>query len=177
MNDDKEVKIDEVSIETPDVTPEPESANGTDTSKLDELTGQLSDLNDKYLRLAAELENTRRRSALDAESRARNRATGIIEKILPVMDAIDAALKHNPDDAGIQSMSMAMESAFNQIGISRIKSIGEKLNPQLHNAIQLIDAPSDANPRPESGTIIEEMQPGYMYGDNVLRTAMVVVCK
>ena len=74
-------------------------------------------------------------------------------------------------------MSMAMESAFNQIGISRIKSIGEKLNPQLHNAIQLIDVPSDANPRPESGTIIEEMQTGYMYGDNVLRTAMVVVCK
>ena len=178
MNDNKEVKVEEVSVDSAPETAATESAvPSNDDAKITKLTEQLAEMNDKYLRLAAELENTRRRGALDAESRARNRATGIIEKILPVMDAVDAALQHNPDDAGIKSMALAMESAFNQIGITRIKSVGEKLNPQLHNAIQLIDAPSDATPKPEPNTIITEMQSGYMYGDNVLRTAMVVVCK
>ena len=93
------------------------------------------------------------------------------------MDAIDAALNHNPNDAGIKSMAMAMESAFEQIGITRIKSVGEILNPQLHNAIQVIEPTSETDMRPVPNTIIQEMQAGYIYGDNILRTAMVVVSK
>lgn len=168
MNDDKEVKVESVSID--DVTPESEHQSSEST--YEKLTAQLAEMNDKYLRLAAELENTRRRAALDAESRARNRAMSVAEKILPVMDAIDAALKHNPYDTGIQSMARAMESAFEQIGIVRINSIGETLNPIQHNAIQVIDVP-DA----KSNTIVDEMQPGYLYGDTILRTAMVIVAK
>ena len=129
-------------------------------------------MNDKYLRLAAELENTRRRAALDAESRARNRAMGVAEKILPVMDAVSAALKHSPDDEGIKSMARALESAFAQIGITKIESVGETLNPMFHNAIQVVDHP-DA----KANTIVDEMQTGYMFGDTVLRTAMVIVAK
>ena len=173
MNEDKEVKTEEVSIDT--ATPETVENKTDDT--VAKLNAQIAELNDKYLRLAAELENTRRRSALDAESRARNRAMGIAEKILPVMDAIDAALNHNPEDAGIKSMAMAMESAFEQIGITRIKSVGEILNPQLHNAIQVIEPTTETDTRPVPNTIIQEMQAGYMYGDNILRTAMVVVSK
>lgn len=168
MNDDNQVKVESVSVD--DVTQD--ATTNTEPTEIEKLTAQLAEMNDKYLRLAAELENTRRRSALDAESRARNRAMGIVEKILPVIDAIDAALKHNPDDEGIKSMSMAMESAFEQIGITKIKSIGEQLNPMHHNAIQAIDVP-DA----KSNTIVDEMQSGYMFGDNILRTAMVIVAK
>ena len=169
MNDEKEVKVESVSIEDVVGDTAPES---TVVPEVEKLTAQLAQMNDKYLRLAAELENTRRRAALDAESRARNRAMGVAEKILPVMDAVDAALKHSPDDAGIQSMARALESAFEQIGITKIKSIGETLNPMHHNAIQVIDAP-DA----KSNIIIDEMQSGYMYGDVILRTAMVIVAK
>ena len=168
MNEDKEVKTEEVSIDT--ATPETVENKTDDT--VEKLNAQIAELNDKYLRLAAELENTRRRSALDAESRARNRAMGVAAKILPVMDAIDAALKHTPDDAGIQSMARAMESAFAQIGITRIESIGEPLNPMFHNAIQVVESP-DATPN----TIVEEMQTGYMFADTVLRPEMVIVCK
>lgn len=169
MNEENEVKIDEVSV---DDVPTDAPDQGTQTTETERLASGLADLNDKYLRLAAELENTRRRAALDAESRARNRAISISEKILPVMDAIDAALKLSPDDAGIQSMARAMESAFEQIGIKRIESVGQPLNPAHHNAIQVITTP-DATPN----TIIEEMQPGYMLGDTVLRSAMVIVAK
>ncbi len=165
MHDEQkeQVEIESVSID---------DAPANENIDVEKLQSQLAEMNDKYLRLAAEMENTRRRAALDAESRARNRAMGVAEKILPVMDAVDAALKHNQDDAGIQSMARALESAFAQIGIVRIESVGKPLNPMFHNAIQVVD-----NPDHKTNTIVEEMQSGYMFGDAVLRTAMVVVAK
>lgn len=182
--DDKEVKIDEVSIDAaatsdgaPDNATDTNAAPAADDDALIKLQAQFDALNDKYLRTAAELENTRRRAAIDAESRARGRAMGVAEKILPVMDAIQAALQHAPDDAGIKSMAMAMDAAFAQIGIVRIDSVGQIMNPQFHNAIQVVDAPSDCDKKTAPNTIVSELQAGYMFGDTVLRTAMVVVCK
>ena len=169
MNEDKQVPVEEVSVEDATAT---ENVDTSTNPEIEKLTTQLAEMNDKYLRLAAELENTRRRAALDAESRARNRAISVAEKILPVMDAVDAALKHAPDDEGIKSMARALESSFAQIGITRIESIGEQLNPMFHNAIQVIECADK-----QSNTIVEEMQTGYMFGDTVLRTAMVVVAK
>lgn len=149
-------------------------SNDNQTEIIEQLNSKIVELNDKYLRTAAELENTRRRSALDIESVSRNRAMGVAGKILPVMDAVQSALKHNPEDAGIKSMEKALQNAFAQIGITKIESVGEKLNPQFHNAIQMVDKPDDET---ETNTIVEELQSGYMFGDTVLRTAMVVVSK
>lgn len=178
--EEKEVNVDEVSISDETITKEAQE-NTTDNkneekdiSEIEKLNTQITELNDKYLRLAAELENTRRRSALDAESSARNRAMSVAKKFLPVMDAIEAALKHSPEDEGIKSMKLAMENAFAQIGITKIESIGQTLNPQYHNAIQVIEK-QEENIKPN--TIMEELQTGYMFGDMVLRTAMVVVSK
>ena len=152
-NEDKEVQVEAVSVDDAPVVDTPQQE-----SDVEKLTAQLAEMNDKYLRMAAELENTRRRAALDAESRARTRSMGVAEKILPVMDAVDAALKHAPDDAGIQSMARALESAFAQIGIVKIESVGQALNPMFHNAIQVVESGDAA-----SGTIVEEMQTGYMF--------------
>ncbi|MCQ2568274.1 MAG: nucleotide exchange factor GrpE [Alphaproteobacteria bacterium] len=149
-------------------------SNDNQTEIIEQLNSKIVELNDKYLRTAAELENTRRRSALDIESVSRNRAMGVAGKILPVMDAVQSALKHNPEDAGIKSMEKALQNAFAQIGITKIESVGEKLNPQFHNAIQMVDKPDD---KTATNTIVEELQSGYMFGDTVLRTAMVVVSK
>ena len=167
---ENEVQIEPVSIDAP----ESEASNDKQTEIIEQLNTKIAELNDKYLRTAAELENTRRRSALDIESVSRNRAMGVAGKILPVMDAVQSALKHNPNDEGIKSMEHALENAFAQIGITKIETIGEILNPQFHNAIQIIDKP-DA--KTKTNTIVEELQSGYMFGDTVLRTAMVVVSK
>lgn len=189
--EEKEVKVEEVSLDDAagvannDVNVNAgakcNAANPADGDKCENqaetLIAQVRELNDKYLRMAAELENTRRRAAIDAESMARTRAMSIAGKILPVMDAVDAALKHSPDDDGIKSMARALESVFAQIGITRIGTVGEKLNPQFHNAIQIMPIPSDVDAKPEPDTIAAEMQAGYMFGDSVLRTAMVVVYK
>ena len=167
---EKQVEIESVSVDDT----KPEIAPDKQTEIIEQLNTKISELNDKYLRVAAELENTRRRASLDIESVSRNRAMSVAEKILPVMDAIQAALVHNPDDEGIKTMERAMANAFAQIGIVKIESVGEVLNPQFHNAIQIIDKPDE---KTQTNTIIEEMQPGYMFGDTVLRTAMVVVSK
>ncbi len=169
-NEDKK----QVEIETVSVDEKPETTDDKQTEIIEQLNNKIGELNDKYLRIAAELENTRRRSALDIESVSRNRAMGVAEKILPVMDAVDAALKHNPDDEGIKTMERALQNAFAQIGIVKINAIGEILNPQFHNAIQMVDKPDD---KTATNTIVDEMQAGYMFGDTVLRPAMVVVSK
>jgi molecular chaperone GrpE len=168
---EKEVEIETVSVDDNKAT---ELSNDKQNEIIEQLNNKIAELNDKYLRVAAELENTRRRAALDVESVSRNRAMGVAEKILPVMDAVHAALQHNPEDAGIKSMEKALTNAFAQIGISKIESVGEILNPQFHNAIQMVDKPDE---KTKTNTIIQELQPGYMFGDTVLRTAMVVVSK
>lgn len=181
--EEKEVKVDEVSIsdtaneEVKEKTVETVDVADENSKEVAELTAKLAELNDKYLRLAAELENTRRRAALDVESSARNRSMSVVKKFLPVMDATQAALKLNPDDEGIKSMALALESAFAQIGVTKIESIGQVLNPQYHNAIQVIEVPEENGKKVVPNTIVEEMQTGYMFGDTVLRTAMVVVAK
>lgn len=163
----KEPIVEEVSInDATETNQEPEC-----DKQLESMAAEIQELKDKYLRTAAELENTRRRASLDAESAARRRAMNIASYFLPVMDAADAALAHAPDDEGIKSMARAIEAAFAQIGIVKIDSTGQVLNPKFHNAIQVVE--SDATPN----TIIEEMQAGYMFGDTVLRTAMVIVAK
>ena len=178
MEENKENTKKEVEIETVSVDGEKTEPQTADTDKtikiIEELNAKIAELNDKYLRVAAELENTRRRASLDIESVSRNRAMGVAEKILPIMDAVNAAIKHNPDDEGIKSLQKSIESAFAQIGIVKINAVGEQLNPQFHNAIQIVDKPT---PESVTNTITEELQIGYMFGDTVLRPAMVVVSK
>lgn len=173
--EEKQENLNESEIESVSVNDvKSENQNDKLSEIIEQLNGKIVELNDKYLRLAAELENTRRRSALDIESVSRNRAMSVAEKILPVMDAVTSALKHLPDDEGIKSMEKALQNAFAQIGITKIESVGEILNPQFHNAIQIADKPDENT---ATNTIVEELQTGYMFGDTVLRTAMVVVSK
>ncbi len=172
--DDKEIKVDSVSLdevanETPATEPVMEK---TENTEIEKLNLQIAELNDKYLRVAAELENTRRRAAIDADAAARNRAMSVARNFLPVMDAVTAALQQNPDDTGILAMSRAIDAACANVGMVKIETVGQKLNPQFHNAIQVIEKADT-----ESNTIVEEMQAGYMFGDTVLRPAMVIVAK
>ena len=172
--DDKQVKVDMVSLKDTktDKTPAENPTTVEQISEIDALNAQIAELNDKYLRAAAELENTRRRAAIDADTSARNRAMSVARHFLPVVDAIYAAQNHKPDDAGVVAMVRAVESACAAVGIVKIETVGQKLNPQFHNAIQVVETPDT-----ESNTIVEEMQTGYMFGDAVLRPAMVIVSK
>ena len=153
---DKEILTDEIIV--------------AEVDEIDKLRDDLAEMSDKYVRAMAEVENVRRRSAIDAESMLRARAIGVAEKFIPLIDAIDAARKHAPDDDGIATLAAAAANALTSVGIVKIETVGQQLNPAFHNAVATTD---DGN----AGIIVEEFQPGYMFGDTVIRPAMVVVAK
>lgn len=140
-------------------------------TELEILQNKYDTLNEKYLRLAAEFENTKRRMAIDTENLIRNRTINTVKEFLPVMDTFDLALKHSNDE-GIKSLKKSMINSFLKLGITEIECIGEKLNPNLHNAIKVIN---DNNK--EDNIIVEELQKGYLFADTVLRSSSVVVNK
>jgi molecular chaperone GrpE len=133
------------------------------------LEKQVAELSDKYLRAMADLENARKRAGADIENAARSRAVGVAGQFLPLIDAIDAAAGHSPDDDGILSLQKAAANVLAKLGIVRIEAVGQTLNPQFHNAILVEESDLPEN------TITKEMQPGFMFGDAVLRAAMVAV--
>ncbi len=170
----EEIKIDAVSVDDAGINTESTETPVDDPKnpEIEKLTATIAELNDKYLRAVAELENTRRRAAIDADALARNRAMSVVRQFLPVIDAVAAALAHTPDDAGLQSMARAIDAACGAIGMVKIETVGKVLNPQFHNAIQVVETADT-----ESNIIVDEMQAGYMFGDSVLRPAMVIVSK
>jgi molecular chaperone GrpE len=150
------------------------------SAEAEDLRESLANMTDKYMRAAAEIENTRRRAALDAENLARARAISVAENFLPIVDAITAALNHDQKNEGLATLARAADAALSKTGITRIETVGQPLNPMLHNAIQAIEVPVSDEPctiKTIPNTIVGELQSGYMFFDTVLRTAMVVVAK
>ncbi len=167
QEEQKELNLDDNKDERDD-----KKTEDNKNSEIEVLNNKIAELNDKYLRAVAETENIKRRSILDSESIARNRSINITKNFLPLIDAIFAASVHSPDDEGIKSLVKTLESTLVKIGITKIETVGEVLNPSFHNAIQIVEEKDK-----KTNTIISEMQSGYMFGDTVLRSAMVVVAK
>ena len=167
QEEQKELNLDDNKDERDD-----KKTEDNKNSEIEVLNNKIAELNDKYLRAVAETDNIKRRSILDSESIARNRSINITKNFLPLIDAIFAASVHSPDDEGIKSLVKTLESTLVKIGITKIETVGEVLNPSFHNAIQIVEEKDK-----KTNTIISEMQSGYMFGDTVLRSAMVVVAK
>ena len=148
-----------------------------------ELEKQLEELKSKALYAAAETQNVRRRLEAEKEQASSYAAAGFARDMLAIKDHLDRALAAVGDDlradktaaqflAGIEATSRELDAVFQRNGVTRIKSVGEPLDPHRHQA--MIEMPSaDVEP----GTIIEEMQAGYMMKDRLLRPALVAVAK
>ena len=147
-----------------------------------DLERQLEESKSKALYAAAETPNVRRRLEQELQQATSYAAAGFARDMLAIKDHLDRALAAVSDElradktaaqflAGIESTSRELEAVFQRNGVSRIKSIGESLDPHRHQA--MMEMPSDQEP----GTIIEEMQPGYVMKDRLLRPALVGVAK
>jgi len=148
-----------------------------------ELERQLEDANNKALYAAAEAQNVRRRLESELQQATSYAAANFARDMLAIKDHLDRALVAVSDElrqdkvasqflAGIESTSRELESVFTRHGITRIQATGEKLDPHRHQA--MVELPStDVEP----GSVIEEMQPGYMMKDRLLRPALVGVAK
>ena len=149
---------------------------------LAELERQLEEAKSKALYAAAEAQNVRRRLEGELDQAKSYAAAQFARDMLAIKDHIERALAAVSDElradktaaqflAGIESTARELESVFTRHGISRIKSVGEKLDPHRHQA--MVELPSEQEP----GTVIEEMQAGYVMKDRLLRPALVGVAK
>jgi molecular chaperone GrpE len=147
-----------------------------------DLERRLEEANNKALYAAAEAQNVRRRLESELQQATSYAAANFARDMLAIKDHLERALAAVSDElredkvasqflAGIESTLRELESVFARHGISRIKTIGERLDPHRHQA--MVELPSDQEP----GTIVEEMQPGYMMKDRLLRPALVGVAK
>ena len=150
--------------------------------RITELENQLEEANAKTLYAAAEIQNVRRRLEQEKQQASAYAASQFAKDMLAIKDHLERALVAVSDElrsdalasqflAGIEATAREIESAFARNGISRIASVGEKLDPHRHQA--MMEIPSTAAP----GTIVEEMQAGYMLKDRLLRPALVGVAK
>ena len=143
--------------------------------KLEDVTAALTEEKDKYLRMLAEYDNFRRRTAKEKESIYADATADAILAMLPVLDNLERAAAATPaneqESAFAQGVTLTLKSAmdaFARLGVTEIPT--ETFDPNLHNAVMHVD---DEN-LPE-GAIVEVFQKGYQKGDHVIRYAMVKV--
>ena len=157
--------------------------DGTFEDSLDLLRNDLEKAQQEMLYAKAEVQNVRRRMEKDIQDARAYAATGFARDILSVADNLARALDHVPpemreDDklkgflAGIEATQRELDKVFGLHGISRIAAVGLPLDPHQHQA--MLEVPSD---EAEPGTVVQEMQAGYMIKDRLLRPAMVAVAK
>jgi len=180
MSEDEKLheEAEEIRKETAEDAPELQEHD-----RVAELENQLAEANSKALYAAAEIQNVRRRLETEKQQASAYAASQFAKDMLAIKDNLDRALAAVTEElrgdkvasqflAGIEATARELEAAFTRNGITRIKSIGETLDPHRHQA--MMEVPSD---KAEPGTIIEEMQAGYMLKDRLLRPALVAVAK
>ena len=135
---------------------------------------ELERTRESYLRLAADFENFKRRRAQEAQEQARYGAAGLLRAILPVLDNLERALSHIPEDAadglaeGLRLTVRQLEEALRSEGVERIPAVGEPFDPRLHEAVATM-------PGQPAGQVVAEYLPGYRLHDRVVRAAQVAV--
>ena len=138
------------------------------------IQAELAAQRDKYLRLAAEYENYRKRSAKEREQTYSDARADAITRLLPVYDNLERALQTQCcDDAFYKGVEMTMTQLteiFQGLGVLPIPAVGEQFDPNRHNAVMTI-----VDPNLGEKTVAEEYQKGFMLGDRVIRFSTVVV--
>jgi molecular chaperone GrpE len=163
-------------------TPE-EGASAADENPFARLEGELERLKNEVLYAQAETQNVRRRLEKEKQDAQAYAATGFARDLLSVSDNLTRALaaipaeyredeKMKPLLTGIEMTGKELETVFSRNGITRIAAIGAKLDPNKHQAIMEMEQEGA-----EPGTVVHEMQAGYMIKDRLLRPAMVGVAK
>ncbi len=143
----------------------------------------IADLNDRYLRLAAELENTRRRAEREKAEAGRYAIANFARDLLGVADNFERALHAAGNDegplstealsgivSGLRMTEKELLSVLERHGVKRISPAGEKFDPNLHQAVAQIPGGKIA-----AGHVVDVAQPGFTIGERVLRAAMVTV--
>lgn len=144
-------------------------------NELKELQEKLDAQKDSYMRLAAEYDNYRKRTANEKLSIYNDATAKAVEELLPVADSMQMALqslKDAPDEVkkGIELVSQQLDKSFEKLKIEAFGEIGDDFNPEIHNAVSKIESEELSE-----NQIAQVFQKGYKIGDKVIRHAMVQV--
>ncbi len=173
----------EVEQENAAETPESAWSSGAEAERIAELEAENADVKDRLLRLAADMENLRRRTEKDVRDASQYAIAKFARDVVSVGDNLQRALDSVPiedreaAEAGLKALlegvdmtARDLDNMLGRHGITRIDPKGEKFDPNSHEAV--FQVPDETVP---AGTVAQVMQPGYTIGDRVLRPAMVGV--
>ena len=178
----KETKTDKETTAEAENTAEAEKVEETkgkkskkDDEKVKKLEEELAAQKDKYMRLAAEYDNYRKRTANEKLSIYDDATAKAVTELLPVADSVRMALDNlaNADTEiikGIELISNQLDKSFEKLKIESFGKIGDEFDPNLHNAISKVESEDLGE-----NTIAQVFQTGYKIGDKIIRHAMVQV--
>lgn len=139
----------------------------------------VTDWEDRYLRVAAEYENYRRRTKNELEFLFQDASCAVVYELLPVLDSFESALNmeteagsdlKESDSTGISLIYKQLIAALKKIGVEEIKALGEEFDPTLHQAVMSVEDENAGD-----NEVVEVFQKGYRNGDRVIRHSMVKV--
>ena len=146
-------------------------------SEIETLKAQVAELNDKYLRQAAEFDNFRRRNAKERIDLIQTASKDVVTDLLVVLDDSERAQKQMETTNDVTQIKQGVQLVFSKLrntlsakGLKPMDAINKEFNPDLHEAITEIDAGEDMK-----GKVVDEVQKGYYLNDKIIRHAKVVV--
>ena len=174
--EEKELETNETAEDSEETTEEvsEETAEASAEDRIAALEAELKNEKDKYMRLFAEFDNFRKRTAKEKTEAYGDSAAKTIAEILPALDNFDRALDTPCSDEnfkkGIEMIFTQLTDIFGKLGVTEIEALGQPFNPNLHNAIKQVESEDG-----ESDVICEVFQKGYKLGDRIIRHSMVAV--
>jgi molecular chaperone GrpE len=159
---------------------EPAAENGAADERdrrIAELEGQLEEYRNRLLRSQADFDNYRRRTQREKEELAKYASAELITRLLPVLDNFERAIGASKESGDFEALMKGVDMIHRQLlqlleqeGLKPMETVGQPFNPEYHEAVMRVE--SDEH---EEGTVVEELQRGYILKDRVIRPAMVKV--
>jgi molecular chaperone GrpE len=155
-----------------------EARIGLYEGKIAELESQLAETRDKYLRMAADFDNYKKRARQEQLSTMQHASAELMGKLLPVLDDLRSVLEHRPKHVdqswskGLELSVRKLEEALGTHGLEAIDAVGARFDPSLHEAV----GHEESEEHPED-TVVSELRRGYRVHDRVLRPALVKVAR
>ena len=147
---------------------------GKKKKEKDKFEQQIEELTDRLKRSMAEFDNYRKRTEKEKSSMYIIGAKDIVEKMLPIVDSFERGLAQAPENdpfaEGMKMIYRQMMTAFDEMGVKPIETVGKEFDPNLHNAVMHVEDDSVGE-----NIVVEEFQKGYTYKDFVVRHSMVKV--
>ncbi len=178
--DESSAKEQEATDESGDESTKTKKKARKDRDKLQQLEAELNEMKDKYLRLFAEFDNYKKRTIREKLDLMRTAAQDTLTSLLTILDDFDRAKRIAEDPAtkehfseGVELVYQKLYSTLRGLGLREMESTGKDFDPEEHEAVTEIPAPSEAL----KGKVVDTIEKGYYLHDKIIRHAKVVIGK